>query len=217
MSRLCRIWSDISGRCSLRRSFCCLLMTAILAGCGAPPNAGINGQASLSVTPATATLRVEDSLQLQATSFTPATNQTTTPKGTWSSSDTKVVTVNSTGLVLGVSEGQATVTFLSSSGESAAAAIGVTPRATSMTINPVNASMNTGTSFQFSASAVIDGKDQDVTNLADWNIDDSLLQHATISRGLVAVDAGAVTTQTTIHVTVSYADLKAGAALIVNP
>jgi Bacterial Ig-like domain (group 2) len=204
-------------RCSLRRSFFCLVMAAILLGCGAPPNSGINSQSSLSVTPATATLRVDDVLQLQATSFSPATNQTTTPKGTWSSSDMTVVTVNSTGAVLGLSEGQATVTFLSSSGESAAATIGVTPRATSLTISPPNANMNSGTSFQFSATAVIDGKDQDVTSLADWSIDNSLLQHATISRGLVAVDAGAVSTLTVIHVTVSYAGLKAGAALIVNP
>jgi hypothetical protein len=77
--------------------------------------------------------------------------------------------------------------------------------------------MNAGTSFQFSATAVIDGKDQDVTSLADWSIDNSLLQHATISTGLLAVDAGAVTTQTVIHVTVSYAGLKAAAPVFVNP
>ena len=194
-----------------------LLTTFVLTGCGAPPNAGLNGPTSLSVRPANATLRVDDVLQLQATAFSPDTNQTTTPKGSWSSSDTKVVAVNSSGLVLAAGEGEATVTFLSSSGESAAATVGVTPRASSLTISPLAASVTSGGSFQFSATAVIGGKDQDVTGLADWNIDNSLLQHATISRGLLAIDAGAVTTQTAIHVMVSYAGLSAAAPVFVNP
>lgn len=195
----------------------CFLMMFVLAGCGAPPDAGINQDTSLSVHPAMATLRVGDTLQLQATIFSAWTNETTTPKGSWSSSDPGIVKVDSSGMLFATAEGGATVTFLSSSGESAAATVGVTPKASSVTIAPKSATINSGSSFQFSATAVIDGKDQDVTNLADWSLDNSLFGLASVSNGLVEVSSGAVSTQTVIHITVSYAGFKAAAPVFVNP
>lgn len=195
----------------------CLLLTFVLAGCGGSSNSTINQGTSLSVQPTAATLRVGDVLQLQAVAFSIQTNQTTTPKGSWSSSDAKVVTVNSDGLLLSTGEGGATVTFASSAGQSVDVAVAVTPRVSSLTINPINTIINSGSSFQFAAAGVIDGKEQDVTNLAAWSLDNSLGGTASIGSGLLLTGKGAITTRTTIQVTVSYGGFKAAAVVFVNP
>jgi Bacterial Ig-like domain (group 2) len=193
-----------------------LLLMSVLVGCGGSANPAMNQGTSLSVIPATASLRVGDVLQLHAVAYSIETNQGITPKGSWSSSDAEIASVNSDGLLLGTSEGNATVTFVSS-GQSIDVAVAVTPRASSLTISPISASIKSGSSFQFAAAGVVDGKEQDLTSVAVWTLDNSLLGSASIDGGLLLTDTGAVTTQTLIHVTVSYGGLKASAPVFVNP
>jgi len=203
----------------LRRAFfpLYLLLTFVLTDCGGSSNSAINQTTSLSVQPTAATLRVGDVLQLQAVAFSTETNQSTTPMGSWSSSDTKIAKVNSNGLLLGTGDGFATITFISSSGESMGVAVTVNPRVTSLTISPINATVKSGSSFQFAASGIVDGKEQDVTSLATWNLDNFLGGTASIGGGLLVTGSGSVTTQTIIQVTVSYGGLKASAPVFVNP
>lgn len=203
----------------MRRVFflVCLLFTLVLAGCGGSTNSAITQQSDLTVQPTAATLRVGDVLQLQATAFSVETNQTTTPAGSWSSTDPTIVKVNSDGLLLGTGEGGATVTFVSSSGQSVGVVVSVTPRVTSLTISPINAAVKSGSSFQFTASGIVDGKEQDVTNLAVWGLDNTLEGTASVSTGLLVTGSGSVTAQTVIQVTVSYGGLQASAPAFVNP
>ena len=166
--------------------------------------------------PAAPSLMVGNALQLHAVAFSNGSNQDITQKGSWTSSDVTVVKVNSQGVLLGAGQGFATVTF-ASAGESIDVGVTVVPRASSLTILPTSASIKSGSSFQFAAAGVIDGKEQDLTGLAVWTVDNSLLGSALVNGGLLTIDPGAVTTQTVIQVTASYGGLKASAAVFVNP
>ncbi len=195
----------------------CLVLTFVLAGCGGS-NSAMNLQGtSVSVVPASPSLRVGDVLQLYVVPNSLGYNPVPTPTGSWSSTDTEIVKVNSNGLITGVSEGNVIVTFVCSTCPSVQVPVTVTPRASSLTINPLTATVNSGDTFQFSAAGVIDGKQQDVTNVAFWTLDNSLFGSATIVQGLLTIDPGAVTQQTVIQVTVSYGGLKASAPVFVNP
>jgi hypothetical protein len=209
----------------LRRAFfpLCLLLTAILLACillaCGGSNSAMNGQGtSISIVPATPSLRVDDVLQLQAVANSVGTSLVVTPPtGTWSSSDTGIVKVNPNGLLFGISPGNATVNFACSICQGVFVGVTVTPRATSLAISPLNANVNSGSTFQFDASGVIDGTEQEVTNLAVWTLDNSLMGNATIVAGLLSINPGAVMQQTVIQVTVSYGGLKASAPVFVNP
>jgi hypothetical protein len=170
------------------------------------------------VIPAAPTVTVGNPLQLQVVANNSSgVNQGTTPSGTWSSSDTEVVKVSSNGLLLGIGQGFAIVTFSCSTCQPVDVPVTVIPNVTSLTISPTTATMNSGTSFQFAAAGVVDGKQQDVTNLAFWTIDKSLGGAATIGAGLLTVDSGAVTMQTVVTVTASYGGLRVSAPVFVNP
>jgi hypothetical protein len=160
---------------------------------------------------------VGDALQLHAVAFSIGTKQDITQKGSWTSSDVEIVKVNAQGVLLGTGQGFATVTFISSSGQSIDVGVTVTPRASSLTISPTSAPIHSGSSFQFAAAGVIDGKEQDLTSLAVWSLDNSLMGSALIDGGLLTIEPGAVTTQTVIQVTASYGGLKASAVVFVNP
>ena len=85
---------------------------------------------SITLDKSTMNLNVNDSQQLTAT---------TTPAGvevTWKSSDTSIVTVESTGKVTGVKEGQATITATTTDGLTATCAVTVTPKGTELNPNP---------------------------------------------------------------------------------
>ena len=183
----------------------CLLLASVLVGCGSSANSAMNNQGtSVSVYPAAPSLMVGDALQLHAVAFSIGTKQDITQKGSWTSSDADVVKVNSQGVLLGTSQGFATVTFVSSSGQSIDVGATVLPRASSFTMSPTSATIKSGSSFQFAAAGVVDGKEQDLTSLTVWTLDNSLLGSALIDGGLLTIDPGAVTTQTVIQVTGSY-------------
>ena len=204
----------------MRRAFfpLCLLLTCVLAGCGGSGNSAMNNQLnSVSVYPATPSLSVGNAMQLHAVAYSNGTSHDITQKGAWSSSDAGVATVNSGGVLLGTGQGFATVTFVSPAGLPIDVGVTVTPRLTSLTMKPVSATINSGSSFQFAAAGVIDGKEQDLTSLAVWTLDNSLQGSALIEGGLLTTEIGGVTTQTVIQVTASYGGLKATATVFVNP
>src|SRR5207245_4576237 len=81
--------------------------------------------ASVTVSPAPASVQAGQTLQLTATPKDVNGNPLTGRTITWSSSNTSVATVNSSGLVSGVVAGSATITA-TSEGQSGTAAITVT-------------------------------------------------------------------------------------------
>ena len=97
---------------------------AALAACGAPPAGGDGTIGGVTVSPATATIAVDETVQLTAT----LTGVTGNPNRsvTWTSSDTSRATVSSTGLVTGKVPGAVAITASSVADPSKAAFATVT-------------------------------------------------------------------------------------------
>jgi uncharacterized protein YjdB len=107
--------------------------------------------ASVTVSPASASVRVGNTQQLSAVTKDAAGNTLTGRVVTWSSSNTAVATVNSSGLVTAVAVGSATITA-TSEGKSGTAAITVTPvPVATVTVSPASASIRVGSTQQLSA------------------------------------------------------------------
>lgn len=141
---------------------------------------GVQGQTSLTVTPAVVTsvvvtpgapsLPAGTSVQLTATAnFSDGSQQDVTSTATWLSSQAGVATVTPVGLVAGATPGQSTVTA-TFSGQQGQSTVDVTPAVvTGLTIAPTTPSLALGTSVQFTATATFsDSSTQDVTNQAAW-------------------------------------------------
>ncbi len=108
--------------------------------------------AGVSVSPQTAAINIPDTVQLTAT-ITPdnATNQ----NGVWSSSNTSIATVDNTGLVTPVAEGNATITFTTNDGgftDSAAITVtNVVIDAASVSVTPESDTIDIGENLQLNA------------------------------------------------------------------
>ena len=108
--------------------------------------------ASVTVSPAPASVQAGQTLQLTATPKDVNGNPLTGRTITWSSSNTSVATVNSSGLVSGVVAGSATITA-TSEGQSGTAAITVTSvPVASVTVSPASASVQAGQTVQLTAT-----------------------------------------------------------------
>jgi len=107
--------------------------------------------ASVTVTPASATVVVGGAQQFSAVTLDAAGNTLTGRVITWASSNTTVATVNASGLVTGRAAGTATVTATSEGkGGSAAVTVAVVPVA-SVTVSPASATIGVGGTRQLSA------------------------------------------------------------------
>src|SRR5437588_10787702 len=108
--------------------------------------------ASVSVTPASATISAGQSAQLTATPQDANGNPLSGRTVTWSSGSSAVAAVNGSGLVTGVALGSATITA-ASEGQSGTAAITVTrvPVA-SVTVSPATANLQPGQTRQLTAT-----------------------------------------------------------------
>src|SRR5216117_725734 len=108
--------------------------------------------ASVTVSPAPASVQAGQTLQLTATPKDLNGNPLTGRTITWSSSNTSVATLNSSGLVSGVVAGSATITA-TSEGQSGTAAITVTSvSVASVTVSPASASVQAGQTVQLTAT-----------------------------------------------------------------
>ena len=107
--------------------------------------------ASLAVAPQTLTVGVGATAQLTATPRDANGAFLAGRSVTWASSNTAVATVNTTGLVTGVAEGQATITA-TSEGRSGTAALTVVVTVASVTVTPAPASVGLGQSVQLTAT-----------------------------------------------------------------
>ena len=107
--------------------------------------------ASLTITPASANLRVGGTVQLSATTRDAGGNILTGRAITWTSSSTGVATVSANGLVTGVAAGSANI-IATSEGKSDTAAVTVTvvPVA-SLVLTPATATITIGATVQLSA------------------------------------------------------------------
>src|SRR6059036_3297003 len=108
--------------------------------------------ASVEVTPATASVQAGQTVQLTATPRDAGGNPLSGRTVTWSSSNTAVATVSSSGLVSGVTPGSATITA-ASEGKSGTSTITVTPvPVASVEVTPATASVQAGQTVQLTAT-----------------------------------------------------------------
>ena len=115
---------------------------------------------SVSVSPTQQTLRPGDSLQLTATVLPPETTNKTV---TWTSNNTSVATVSSSGLVSAASPGSATITATTSNAKTATCQITVESPVTGVTLSENSLALNAGGSAQLTATVL-------PTNAANKNV-----------------------------------------------
>jgi YD repeat-containing protein len=152
---------------------------------------------SVSVTPSSATIFALSNQQFSATeTFSDGSSQNVTSQVTWSSTNTNVLTVNSTtspGLATGVKAGTATVCASVSGGPSTCSSVTVTAALVSLSISPANESIPKAVSQQLTATGLFnDGSTQNLTSSVTWSSSNPTV--ATIVGNGLATDVGEGTT-----------------------
>lgn len=152
---------------------------------------------SITLTPKNAILAKGESLTFQAEGVFEDSNRSITDLVIWSSSNTAVLTVTSSGSVTAHLEGDANLTA-TYQGVSSNAPIHVDPpRLTALTLNPETASLTIGESVTFSLTAhYSDNAIDNVTAAATWNIDHTDIAALSGSK-VTALQEG----ETTLHAT----------------
>ncbi|HEX6493871.1 MAG TPA: Ig-like domain-containing protein [Acidobacteriaceae bacterium] len=135
---------------------------------------------SIAVTPLNSSALTGTTVQYTAIgSYSDGSTANITTSVTWSSSQTTVATIRSSGLASAVGQGIATIKA-TSSGVSGSTSLTVTASLSSISISPSSASLALGLAQQFKATAhYSDGTTSDVTTLASWT--SSVVAVATVS------------------------------------
>jgi uncharacterized protein YjdB len=125
---------------------------------------------SLAVGPQTPTIEQGTTLQMAATgTYDDGSTKSLTGSALWSTSDSTIVSVNTTGLITGVAPGTATITAASGTISGSTTVTISLGNITSIALLPVNSSTPEGTTVQFSATATTsDGNTQDITSSVTW-------------------------------------------------
>ena len=172
-------------------------VTATIGSVSGTATVVVNGASlsSITITPSVFSIASGQNQQLSAQGvYSDGTTQDITSQATWISSASGIAAVSSTGLVMGVSAGSATITA-SLGGVSRGAAVTVSAATlTSITVTPAAAPVAAGQTQQFLANGIFsDHSTTDITNSVTWT--SSPTNVATInSTGLaMGVSAGSAT------------------------
>src|SRR5438094_139790 len=164
--------------------------------------------ASVSVSPASATVLPTQTVQLTATTLDSTGTVLTGRTVTWSSSSTGVATVNGSGLVTGVAVGSTTVTA-ASEGRSASSSVTVTTvPVASVTVTPASGSLYVGQTVQLTATPKDSAGNPLAGRVVTWSSDNTTI--ATVSTSGLVTGKGAgsasVATGSTVQLTASPKD-----------
>jgi hypothetical protein len=161
-------------------------------------NAGTGGGpptlTSIQVTPGSPTLSMGQSLQLAATgSFSNGSTQDLTSSATWSSSQTSVATVGTSGLATAGGHGSASIIAASGS-ISGSTLILVEGALSSLQLTPANGSLTAGTTQQFTATGTFsDGTSENLTGSANWSSSNTNVTTVNSSGFATTITAGSAT------------------------
>jgi uncharacterized protein YjdB len=167
---------------------------------GQPVPATLSG---LSVTPNATSIAATSTVTLHAMgSYSDGSSKDLSSTATWTSSNSSVATVSTSGLVTGVASGAATITAQSGTFTSSAAITvsgGTSVTLTAIAISPASPSVPINTTQQLTATgSYSDGSSRDLTSLVIWS--SSAIANATVdAAGLVSgVAAGTATITATL-------------------
>ena len=167
---------------------------------GQPVPATLSG---LSVTPNATSIAATSTVTLHAMgSYSDGSSKDLSSSATWTSSNSNVATVSTSGLVTGVASGAASITAKSGTFTSSAAITvsgGTSVTLTAIAISPASPSIPINTTQQLTATgSYSDGSSRDLTSLVTWS--SSTIANATVdAAGLVSgVAAGTATITATL-------------------
>jgi hypothetical protein len=173
-------------------AFITLLLAAVGVGCsGFFINPTLT---SLTVGPQ-ASIQTGGTVQMQAVGTYNDGTQTPVTSGVyWSSSATNIATINTQGLVTGVSVGQTTISAAASAVNGSTTITVTLAGLTSIVISPQSTNVTAGTPEQYTATGTANGKQVSLNGPGElnWSIDNT-------DNNLIAIDnTGNVTTDTSI-------------------
>jgi Bacterial Ig-like domain (group 2) len=154
-----------------------LVLGVLLASCGGGGEGGLVTPPvelrSLAVSPSNPKLYVGQTQQFSATGqYSDGSSQDLTSVVKWTTSNSSVMTVNSTGLGSVVAEGMVTVTATSEAVSGSTQPLTTAGKLESISLSPQNASVSVGGSQQFSATGSFsDGSQSDMNNSVSWSVD----------------------------------------------
>ena len=170
---------------------------------------------SISVTPQSTSVVKGTTQQFTATGVNDDGSTSNVSSVTWTSSDTKIATVNSTGLATGVAAGTATIT---------AAAKNLTGTATltvnnaalqSISVTPQTASIALGQTQTFKAQgSFADGTSQDITNQVTWNSDNTTVATISNASGSQGVATASSVNSGTANITATSGSVTSNVAVL---
>ena len=199
------------------------LLALVLSACGGGGGGGGSGPASapptlsrVEVTPAVVSIAAGTQRQYTAMAiYSDNSRQDVTNAVSWTSSDTTVATISSTGLASALRTGSTTITA-TFQGTAGSTTLTVTAAvATALAITPPNPSIANGTTQQFTATATFsDNSTQDVTTTTTWS--SSAPAVATISNSAGSNGLAQAVSQGSSTIGASYNGLSASTTLTVT-
>jgi uncharacterized protein YjdB len=187
-----------------------LAILGALAGCA---DAHLPLLTSIQVTPANSTLDIGQTQQFTAVgTFSDGSSKDLTSLVTWSSSNTTVATISSSGLALGQGKGSSMISALFNTADgpvTGATSVGVIVTLKSLTITPANPSIANGTNLQMTATGIFsDGSTQDLTSSASWTSSSGAIATVSSSGLLTGTGVGSAT------ITATQAGVSSGATTV---
>lgn len=166
----------------------------------------------ISVTPSPTSIAKGNARQLTAiANMSDGTLINMTGQATWTSSNTAVATVSSSGLVSSVSEGATTITAAAVGSQGTASVTVVAPQVVSMTLSPTNPSVPKGLTQTFTAMATLtDGTTANVSAQASWTSSNTTVASVTSAGVATAKVVGSAT------ITASVGTNSAAASMVVT-
>ena len=157
---------------------------------------------SLQITPATVSLAKGLTQSLTATGvFSDDSSKNITDTVDWKSSDTAIVTVNQTGFLQAVTQGEATLSATLNGVDSNTATITVTDAVLqSLQITPATVSLAKGLTQSLTATGVFsDDSSKNITDTVDWKSSDTAIVTVNQTGFLQAVTQGEATLSATLN------------------
>jgi trimeric autotransporter adhesin len=134
----------------------------------------------------------------------------------WSSSATNIASINTSGLVTGISPGQTTINAGAGTVSGSATVTVTITGLTAIKVTPANIALNGGASQQYTATGTVNGKPEDLTTIATWATSDTSGLVSIDNTGLVTVNSISGTPQTQVQISATEGTVVGTTILTVN-